>query len=133
MLGTRSILCVALCCLGGMPLRGQIPQDLQQAMRTRDQAVAQADAATWDRLTTDDFIVVGPDGKLMTKPERLVGIRQQKPRTPSPHLQEEVRVYGDAAVQRFQDSDSVWVIILWVKQARGWRAAAAQIGPAVAK
>jgi hypothetical protein len=126
MLGARTLLWLAaLGSLASVSLYGQIPSDLQQAMRDRRQAVTQADAATWERLTTDDFTLVAPDGKLVTKAERLAILKQQKPQAPPTMQQEAVKVYGDAAVERVR-ADSFYIMVVWVKQAQGWRAAAAQ-------
>jgi hypothetical protein len=126
--GTRAILCLlVVCSQGWAPLHGQVPADLQKAIRDRQQAVAKADAATWGRLTTDDFNVVSADGKLMTKAERLNDLKNQKPQAPSTLQQEEIRMYGDAAVQRFRSPGPYWVMVVWVKQSQGWRVAAAQI------
>jgi Domain of unknown function (DUF4440) len=128
MLGSRVILClVAVGLWGGALLHGQVPADLQQAIRERQEAVAKADAAGWGRLTTDDFTVVSADGTLMTKAERLADIGRQKPQAVSTPQHHEIKMYGDAAVERFRTADSYWVLVVWVKQSHGWRAAAAQI------
>src|SRR5262245_42813740 len=52
-------------------LTAQVPADLRTAIEARARSVAQVDAATWDRLTADDFTVVNVAGKLMTKAVRL--------------------------------------------------------------
>jgi hypothetical protein len=44
-----------------------VPVELREAMRARDEAVAKADSASWDHLTTDDYTVVLADGTLLTK------------------------------------------------------------------
>jgi hypothetical protein len=46
-------------------LAAEIPAELQQAIRARDEAVAKKDASTRDRLTMSDFMVVRPEGKLI--------------------------------------------------------------------
>lgn len=109
---------------------GQVPPALRQAMRARDLAVAKADAATWDRLTTEDFTVVTPDGTFLTKAERLALLKQEKPDTLRPELQEVVRRYGDTAIRRLRRraaTGETWLIDVWVKGPRGWRAAAVQV------
>ena len=111
------------------PVLAQVPADLRDAMRTRDQAVAAADATTWDRLTTEDFTVVLGDGVLMKKPERLAHLKTQKPTTWVPPQQEQISQYGDVAIQRFRSGD-IWALVVWVKDAKGWRVAAAQDTPA---
>ena len=110
-----------------MPLPAQVPADLQQVMRERDRAVNQADAATWDRLTADEFTLVTEDGKFMTKAQRLAELRQQKPEaSPAPQQQVQVKLYGNTAVRRFR-AGNIWVMDIWVKQAQGWRVAAVQV------
>ena len=99
-------------------------------MRARDLAVAKADVATWDRLTTEDFTVVTPDGTMLTKAERLAQLKQQKPDTLRPVLQERVTRYGDTAVRRIRrpsGAGEVWIMDVWVKDAGRWRVAAVQV------
>jgi uncharacterized protein DUF4440 len=108
----------------------QVPGDLQEAMRARDQAVTKADAATWDRLTTDDFTVVQADGVLLTKAERLAQFKTQQAATPVPPQQEQIKRYGDVVVRRAlrqTRTGDAWVLDIWVKDARGWRVAAVQV------
>lgn len=128
MLVVRVILSlIALYWLRPAVVLAQVPADLQQATRARDQAVSQADTAAWDRLTTEDFTVVGEDGRMRTKAVRLAELGQQKPQASPPTRQrEQVKLYGNTAVRRLRSGD-VWVIEVWVKEARGWRAAAVQV------
>ena len=107
-------------------IAAQVPAELQEAMRARDQAVAKADAATWDRLTAEDFTVVLEDGTLMAKAERLAQLKTQKATTPTPLQQVQIKHYGDVFVRRFRTGD-VWVLDIWVKDGRGWRVAAVQV------
>lgn len=85
--------------------RAQLPPALRTAMSERAVAVSQADAATWDRLTADNFTVVLPDGRLLTKAERLSQLRTQQPTAPTPLEKETVQQYGNVAVQRFQNGN----------------------------
>jgi Domain of unknown function (DUF4440) len=98
-------------------------------MKTRDQAAASKDVATWDRLTHEDFTVVLEDGVLRTKAERLAHLRTQHPRPWIAPTQESVTVRSHMAVQRFRSADT-WDIVVWVKDAKGWRVIAAQDTPA---
>jgi hypothetical protein len=108
-------------------LVAQAPADLMKAARERDQAVDKADSAIWDRLTADDFTLVNETGRLLTKAERITELKKSKPDAGlSPCQQEQIKVYGDTAVRRCLDS-GVRVIEVWVKSARGWRAAAVQV------
>jgi hypothetical protein len=97
-------------------------------MTARDKAAAAKDAATWDRLTHEDFTVVLEDGVLRTKAERLAHLKTQKPRPWVAPTQESVTVRGEMAVQRFRSVDT-WDIVVWVKDAKGWRVIAAQDTP----
>ena len=121
---------VPLVCLLPRGVSAQIPTELREAMRARDQAVAKADAATWDRLTVDDFTVVFQDGRMLTKAERLAEMKQQKPAELTPAEQEQVKRYGDTVVRRFRrttSSGDFRSIEVWVKDAQGWRVAAVQL------
>ena len=48
-------------------------------MQARLEAVWKKDAATWSRLTADEFTVVVPEGQLMTKSDRLAALKTEKP------------------------------------------------------
>ncbi len=117
---------LTLSCLITGVIAAQVPADLQEAMRARDEAVAKADAATWDRLTTDDFTVVLADGTLLTKSERLAQFKTQKATTPVPPQQVAIKHYGDVFVRRLRASD-LWVLDIWVKDVKGWRVASVQV------
>ncbi len=122
-------LAVALSCLIPCAMAAQVPAELKEAMRTRDQAGQTADTATWDRLTADDFTVVLADGTLQTKAERLAQLKTQAT-TPVPPRQEQIKHYGDVFVRRAlrpSGTRDIWVLDIWVKDAGGWRVAAAQV------
>lgn len=106
----------------------QLPPELRQAMQARDQAITKADPSAWDHLTADDFTVVNETGAFMTKAERLAQVRTQKATTPITAQQEQIRLYGDVAIRRFLSGD-LWVLDVWVREARGWRVAAVQLTP----
>jgi len=120
-----------LSCLVPRAIAAQVPADLREAMRARDEAVVKADAATWDRLTADDFTVVLADGTLLTKAERLAQFKTQQAMTPAPAQHEQVRHYGDVFIRRalrqVRDAGAAWVLDIWVKDAKGWRVAAVQV------
>ena len=85
---TRSpFLAAGLLILASQISSAQVPADLRAAARARNLAVAKADVATWDKLTTDSFTVVFPSGPL-TKAQRLAEIKLGKP-TENPPLQNE--------------------------------------------
>jgi hypothetical protein len=112
-------------------MAAQVPADLREAMRARDEAVAKADAATWDRLTTDDFTAVMADGTLLTKAERLAQFKTQQATPLEPAQQEQIKHVGDVFVRRalrqVRNTGAAWVLDIWVKDAKGWRVAAVQI------
>jgi uncharacterized protein DUF4440 len=110
----------------------QAPAELQEAMRLRSQAVATADAATWDRFTAEDFTVVLPDGHLMNKAERLARMKAQKPQRRSSPQQEQIKHYDETYVRRFL-GDNGWVLEVWTKDAGKWRVSAVQVTPAAKK
>ena len=122
-------LAFTLSCLMSPKLAAQVPPELQAAMQARDEAITKADAATWDRLTADDFTVVTLDGTLMTKAERLAQLKTQKATTRVPNQNVQVKRYSDVFVRRFRTGDA-WILDIWVKDAKGWRVAAVQVTPA---
>jgi hypothetical protein len=110
-------------------IAAQVPADLQQAMSERDLAVAKADAATWDRLTTEDFTVVDATGTLLTKAMRLAQIKTDTTTTQVPREDVTIKQYGDVFVRRFR-AGAIWVLDIWVKEAKAWRVAVVQVTPA---
>ena len=124
-------LAFAFSCIVPSAMAAQVPPELREAMRARDEAVAKADAVTWDRLTTDDFTVVLADGTLLTKAERLAQFKTQQATTPAPAQHEQIKHYGDVfvrrAVRQVRDTGAAWVLDIWVNDAKGWRVAAVQV------
>ena len=57
----------------------QVSADLQAAARARIVAIAKADSATWDRLTSDSFTVFGVNNRVLTKAQRLAGLSSRRP------------------------------------------------------
>jgi hypothetical protein len=104
----------------------QAPPELREAMRARLEAVWKKDAATWSQLTADEFTVVVPEGRLMTKAERLAALKTEKPQPTHAVQHEQVRAYGETVVRRFVDGDE-WILEVWVRQNGAWRVVAAQV------
>jgi hypothetical protein len=114
-------------------LSAQAPADLEEAMRVRTQAVVNADGATWDKYTADDFTVVLADGSMMNKAERLARMKTEKPSRLTPPQQVQVKHYDETYVRRFQGSRG-WVMEVWTKDNSGkWRVSAVQVTPAAKK
>jgi hypothetical protein len=102
-----------------------VPPDLQHAIRERREALQSADAARWERTTSPDFTLVNTQGKVQTRAERSAAIKKQRPLT-STTEQEQVRVYGNTAVQQALQG-GVWVLQVWVKRPEGWQVVVTQL------
>jgi uncharacterized protein DUF4440 len=123
-------LSLALATFGPTLAVAQAPAELQEAMRQRTEAVVNADATTWDRLTADDFTVVLANGTFLTKGERLAQLKKEKPRRSSEPQKVQIQHYGEAYVRRFL-GDRGWVLEIWTKDDAGkWRVSAVQVTPA---
>jgi cell division septal protein FtsQ len=122
---------LAILSLAALPVlsQAQAPPELREAMRARLEAVWKKDAAAWDRLTADEFTVIVPEGRLMSKAERLAVLKAEKPEPPHVIEREQIRVYGETAVRRFVDG-SEWVLEVWVRKNGAWRVVAAQVNVA---
>ena len=107
-------------------LHAETPSELHQAMRDRLEAVWKKDAATWARLTADEFTLVIPEGTLMNKDQRLTALKAEKPESSHALHSEQTHVYGDTAVHRFVDG-SEWVLEVWHQEKGAWRVVAAQV------
>ena len=107
-------------------LAAEIPAELQQAIRARDEAVARRDASTWDRLTMPGFIVVRPEGRLMNKAERLAQLKAEKPEPRPRPKQEQFIRYGDTVLRQLQEANGTLWIDVWVKDGQTWRVASGQ-------
>jgi hypothetical protein len=114
-------------------LSAQAPAELEEAMRLRAQAVVNADGATWDKYTADDFTVVRQDGKMMNKSERLAQMKSEKPTRRSDPQQVQVKHYAETYVRRFL-GDNGWVMEVWTKDSKGkWKVSAVQVTAAAKK
>ena len=122
----RTTCALAFLCFIAAPVFAQAPADLQKTMDERDHAVANIDAATWDRLTADDFTLVDDTGAFMTKAQRLAQFKTQKPTPYAAPQRVQVKKYGDVYIRRFLNGGNLWVMDVWVRQPAGWRVAAVQ-------
>ena len=123
----RTTLAVMLLCLTRFGLyAAEVPGELREAIRARLTAVWKKDAAAWDRLTTEEFTMVGPEGQLMTKAKRLAALKAEKPEPIHEVKHEQLRMYGSTAIHRFVDGNE-WVLEVWVYQHGKWRVTAAQV------
>lgn len=103
----------------------RVPPDLRKAMDQRIAAGAQADVATWDRLTADNFVLILPNGSTRTKAERLAQLRAAQPGPAAIVTNERVLMLGNTAVQRFQ-IPGTWVLEIWTMNRGMWRVTLAQ-------
>ena len=109
-----------------MQLHAETPSELRLAMRDRIEAVWKKDAATWARLTADEFTVIVPEGTLMNKDQRLAALKAERPEPSHSLFSEQTQMYGDTAVHRFVDG-SEWVLEVWHLEKGEWRVVAAQV------
>jgi len=102
------------------------PPDLRAAARARSDAIARADAATWDRLTADSFTVTFPNGAVVTKADRIPQIKAQQPTQPLPFENEHYQSVRNGFVHRYR-SGGIALMEVWTKERSGWRVAAIQV------
>ena len=128
MRGTLGDLSIVILLLNLLPtqLHAETPSELNQAMRDRLEAVWKKDAATWAKLTADEFTLVVPEGALMNKDQRLAALKTEKPEPSHALHNEQTHVYGETAVHRFVDG-SEWVLEVWHLENGAWRVVAAQV------
>ena len=104
----------------------QVPADLRAASQARIVAIAKADGATWDRLTSDSFTVFGVTNHVITKAERLAQFKQQTPGTPSVLVYERWQRAGTAFVHRYQ-FQRLMIHEVWAKERGAWRVSSVQV------
>ncbi len=131
MIRTHILTALLLCCAPvfvGAQSPAQAPPDLVKAIQARSDAVDKVDAATWERFTTSRFTVVGPDGRRLTRAERLAELRQAKPAaTPSACSSERITMFagGTAATRQCLDGGTWWIEV-WTKTGQQWQVVAVQ-------
>ena len=124
----RSPLLAAVALLLGVPsiCGAQVPADLRAAVLARATAVARADVATWDRLTSDSFTVTGNDGRTLTKAERIAVLKTQQPGTPRPLEHERYQSVRSGFAHKYQVGNSA-ILEVWTRERGGWRVASVQV------
>ena len=74
-------------------------EEIKQIERERNEALLKGDAATLDRMTSDDYTFINQRGELRTKTEILTGFKSGTFKYDARQVSDlEVRVYGDTAV-----------------------------------
>jgi ketosteroid isomerase-like protein len=126
-MSARSLLLTAvLLSISSSITAAQVPADLRAASQARIASIARADAATWDRLTSDSFTVFGVTNHVITKAQRLAGFKQQTPSAPVTPSYEHWQRAGTAFVHRYQ-IDNLMVHEIWSKERSAWRVASIQV------
>jgi hypothetical protein len=122
---------LVLCCAPVL-VEGQAPPqaspDLVKAIQARSDAIDKVDTATWERFTTSRFTVVNPDGRRLTRAERLTELKQAKPAaTPSACGSERITMFagGTAATRQCLDGGNWWLEV-WTKTGQQWQVVAVQ-------
>lgn len=78
---------------------GNAEQSVKALTEQLNQAALKADAATYDKLTADDYISISVLGKPSTKSEIMEAIKSGKTKFDAIEVVDtKVRVYGDAAL-----------------------------------
>jgi hypothetical protein len=120
--------------LGSVASAQNPPADLTQARQERADALAKGDRALFDKLTTDNFIVIDAQGRVENKTERAARLAPpanppQNP--PAPRLNEKVSVYNnDTAVATWDQGTPAMPLHfmeLWVTDRGQWKCAAANV------
>lgn len=100
-----------------------------KARQARSVAIQKGDKATFDRMTTANFLVVNAAGVVETREQR-VG-RADKPLPGGGGMggeEEKVSVYGDTVVLNWKQGNNRFIEV-WVKDAGQWKVAAVQMTP----
>jgi len=108
--------------------------------RQLSDALVKGDAATLDRLWSNDLVFTFPNGKVSSKAERLAGQKPSDQSSQSTNLNDQVKVYlygntavvtvlstwrGKAGGQEY--SDQYQATHVWVKQQERWQLVAAHV------
>ena len=126
-MSARSLLLAAvLLSISSSITAAQVPADLRAASQARIAAIAKADGATWDRLTSDSFTVFGVTNHVITKAQRLAGFKQQTPSAPVTPSYDHWQRAGTAFVHRYQ-IDNLMIHEAWAKGRGAWRVASIQV------
>jgi hypothetical protein len=129
---TAGLIILASAAVSPMAAQGTAPKALQDAVAARNKAQGSADGAGWGKYTTEDFIVIGADGSVKTKAERIAEINQSTPTTPSGDTPERKwRMYGAGTAISTQQTmvagKPTMITTVWVMQQGTWKVASAQL------
>jgi K+-sensing histidine kinase KdpD len=111
-----------------------VPAALTKAREERADALAKGDRAVFDKLTTDQFVVTDPAGRVENKAERAARVTPpanppQAP--PAPHTNEKVGMYNNDTAVATWDASFQGTLThfteIWVKEKGVWKCAGAHV------
>ena len=117
--------------------------EVHETTRRYDDALRRADAEAAGRFWADEFIFVNPEGRRLTRADRLANLRAGRTAfdslAPAPG-QEEIHVYGDVAVHRTlltiggrysgqAERGQFRALVVWVRRDGRWQQVANQLTP----
>ncbi len=117
---------------------GNVEQSIKGLMEQLRQAALKGDAATYDKLLADDYIVIGINGATFTKADVLEQYKSGKLKFEAFEISDlKVRVYGDTALVnatvnekgRLGDTDlsgQFRTVRVWVKRKGQWQSVSHQ-------
>lgn len=112
--------------------RDSLLQDLKRATQELAAARASGDGDSWSRLSTAEYVVIHPDGRIHNRSEEAAELKTTPPAGALVREEEQLHWYGDQTVVitlRFvvRGGQSVRAIEVWVRQDSSWKIAAAQV------
>jgi hypothetical protein len=100
-----------------------------KARQARSVAIQKGDKATFDRMTTANFLVVNARGVVETREQRVGRADKPLPGGGGTGGEEEkVSVYGDTVVLTWKQGNNRFIEV-WVKEGGMWKVAAVQMTP----
>lgn len=118
--------------LGGSIAAQSVDPALTAAIAGRDQAAIKRDPAAMAKYTADDYASINPSGQLMSKKQRVDGLKVpaapgSKPGTPL--RTEAVHMYGSGAAVARMKQDGNRQLTVWIKNPSGWQVVAIHVAP----
>jgi hypothetical protein len=136
----RATLAAALILAGGMGTTAtaqSVPAEFNEARTQRMDALFKGDRATYERLTTENFVTIDPEGRVENKAERAGRITAPAtPRTgPNPlmsgRMNERTAVYNNDTIVVFWQTKTPNGVQnfmeTWVRENGQWKCAAAHV------
>ena len=129
---TAGLIILASAAFSQVAAQGTAPKALQDAVAARSKAQGSADGAGWGKYTTEDFMVIGADGSVRTKAERIAEINKSTPTTPGGDAPDRKwRMYGAGTAVSTQQAPvagkPTMITTVWVVQQGTWKVASAQL------